>query len=528
MDLDEVLFWAVGLSCAFNLVSIWRRQARSARSWLVVFATVLVVLLVGKWLQSSLVLRLGGVLWLLFVVAPGILSRVFQRRMLRENYAAARKWATAIRVLHPARGWVELPAILEALDLAQRGAMQAAEQRLAQYRNTRSSTGVLAMISYFRLTQRWEELLEWLEDMGPEVLEAVEWQAVRMRALGETGQVHRLFEVYAAFQEPLARHNHPSLQAQCRLVLFAFGGRRDWVERLLSESMPSLAESSRVYWLATADQVAGRTDIARNQLEGLLPQATAPMVRGIERRLEQLAAPASALTPMERSLLEAAASEHSQEVRFGGQGSQGPRVAMVTRILIAINVVMFGVEASLGGTTSMEALYRLGAVFPALVQEGAWWRLLAANFLHFGFLHLFFNMLALWFLGPFLERALGSKRFLLTYLGAGVGAMAIVCFAWDSSDPIQLTVGASGCVMGVIGGTAALMWRGWRRERASVARQRLRVLVSIVLGQTVLDALIPQVSMTAHLAGVGIGFAIALLLRDRLAPAAGESVQPSA
>ena len=60
------------------------------------------------------------------------------------------------------------------------------------------------------------------------------------------------------------------------------------------------------------------------------------------------------------------------------------------------------------------------------------------------------------------------------------------------------------------------MLRGWLREKAFSARRRLIGVVAIVAMQTGFDALIPQVSMTAHLSGAAIGFAIALLWRDRL------------
>jgi rhomboid protease GluP len=79
-----------------------------------------------------------------------------------------------------------------------------------------------------------------------------------------------------------------------------------------------------------------------------------------------------------------------------------------------------------------------------------------------------------------------------------------------------LLVGASGCVMGLLGATGALMLRGWLREKAVVARRRLALMVWIVVMEIVFDCTVPHVSMTAHLSGALIGFAATLLLRDRL------------
>jgi len=65
------------------------------------------------------------------------------------------------------------------------------------------------------------------------------------------------------------------------------------------------------------------------------------------------------------------------------------------------------------------------------------------------------------------------------------------------------------------------MLRGWLREKALSARKRLGAMFLIVAMQTVFDALVPQVSMTAHLSGALIGFAASLILRDRLISNAG-------
>jgi rhomboid protease GluP len=80
----------------------------------------------------------------------------------------------------------------------------------------------------------------------------------------------------------------------------------------------------------------------------------------------------------------------------------------------------------------------------------------------------------------------------------------------------QLMVGASGCIMGLVGATGALMLRGWLREKALAARKRLIAVLLIVAMQSAFDSLVPQVSMTAHLSGAFIGFAATMILRDRL------------
>jgi len=78
------------------------------------------------------------------------------------------------------------------------------------------------------------------------------------------------------------------------------------------------------------------------------------------------------------------------------------------------------------------------------------WQLLTYMFMHGGFWHLFFNMLALWMFGMELENTWGSKRFLAFYLTCGFGAGIANLFVAPLLGQAAPTVGASGAVFGVL------------------------------------------------------------------------------
>lgn len=78
------------------------------------------------------------------------------------------------------------------------------------------------------------------------------------------------------------------------------------------------------------------------------------------------------------------------------------------------------------------------------------WQLVTYMFLHGGFGHLFFNMLALWMFGMELENVWGSKRFLSFYLMCGVGAAITNLLVAPLIGLSVPTVGASGAVFGVL------------------------------------------------------------------------------
>ncbi len=93
------------------------------------------------------------------------------------------------------------------------------------------------------------------------------------------------------------------------------------------------------------------------------------------------------------------------------------------------------------------------------VADGAWWQLLTSVFTHVQPMHIGFNMLALWVLGPQLEQVLGRGRFLALYLLSGLAGSVLVYWA---ASPWSSTLGASGAVFGLMGAllVVALKTRG--------------------------------------------------------------------
>ena len=136
---------------------------------------------------------------------------------------------------------------------------------------------------------------------------------------------------------------------------------------------------------------------------------------------------------------------------------------MITRFLIFLNIIGYLWEIKVGGPAmltgfgggaGMERVLREGALIPVLVlQDGQWWRIISGAFLHGGLLHIGVNMLSLWFLGRFIESALGPWRMLLVYMVSLIASgLGVVYF----SDPQIATVGASGAIFGLFGALFAI------------------------------------------------------------------------
>jgi len=132
------------------------------------------------------------------------------------------------------------------------------------------------------------------------------------------------------------------------------------------------------------------------------------------------------LTSESRQILAAIGQALEQEQRFDTRVGNGRGIPYVTYGLIIINVVAFLLEELNGGSTNNETIYRLGALWAPDVAAGQWDRLILPLFLHFGLLHLLFNMVALYVLGPYVEFALGLRRYLVVYFVSGIGASLLV------------------------------------------------------------------------------------------------------
>ena len=521
MDYDTLLFWLIAFFSLFGLIGNLVRIRSTGPGWLLVFGSILALDFAGAWLNSAALIYAAAACWFLFGCVPGILSRACFRLVLRQQYGPARRWALLMSWLHPLDGWRTQPKLIRTLALSQQGDLQAAIAGLAKYKEERSTTSITTVIALFRLTNQWQDMMAWDKERQRELDRLPHLLHARLRARGETQDFQGLLDLYERNEAKIARLNPAALRDLCRLMLYAFSGKRVLVERLFAGRLAALPAASQKFWLASSDLYAGSHEEARSQLESLRSEADPNLRLAIDHRLSHLAAPTTALDQAAEVLIQKASLEQDHEERFGTAPKLLSRHTRATQLIIVLNLGMFAVEIFQGGSTNMETLYRLGALYAPAIRSGEWWRLPASMFLHLGPVHLAMNMIALWVLAPFVEFALGFRRFLFTYLISGLGSMAVVYALASRQAAEQLTVGASGSIMGLVGATGALMLRGWLRHKASVARRRLIGMITILLTQSAFDALVPQVSMKAHLSGAAIGFLLTLLLRDRLQPEGG-------
>jgi membrane associated rhomboid family serine protease len=184
-----------------------------------------------------------------------------------------------------------------------------------------------------------------------------------------------------------------------------------------------------------------------------------------------------------------------------------PNEPWVTRFLIAANVVVFlltnKIGAGLGfGSAQLTPLGDKLALYGPYVAHGDYWRLLSSGFVHFGLLHLGFNMYVLYLIGQPLERYLGSIRFSIVYLvsclAGSFGALLL--------SPNALTAGASGAIFGLMGAMFVLE----RQRGIALLGGSIGGLIVINLAITFLPG--SGISIGGHLGGLVAGAASAFVL----------------
>jgi rhomboid protease GluP len=188
-----------------------------------------------------------------------------------------------------------------------------------------------------------------------------------------------------------------------------------------------------------------------------------------------------------------------------------PRL-VVTPAIIAVDVAVFGaMVAQSGGVLFPPAtLVRWGGLFPVLVVDGEWWRLLSSMWLHGHPLHLILNLVFLWQLGSIVERMLGPLTFLIVYVLAGVlaAAVSLQTLAFNG-----VSVGASGAIFGLVGAllAVAVMSRRIQGHGPLMAALQKR-LIGVVLANLAAGFLIPGIDNGAHVGGLVGGLILGWLV----------------
>jgi membrane associated rhomboid family serine protease len=197
---------------------------------------------------------------------------------------------------------------------------------------------------------------------------------------------------------------------------------------------------------------------------------------------------------------------------------------VVTYVLIAINVLFFFVELSVGDPFIEKWAFVPSRFLANPVSD--FLTLFSSMFMHVGWVHLGGNMLYLWIFGDNVEDRFGHIKFTIFYLLCGLAAtFAQLAFNSGSNLP---NLGASGAIAGVLGAYILLFPKG--KIRVLQGSQVIQVSALIVIGLWIVlqffsgigsitnTADTGGVAYVAHIGGFIAGFVLTFLFRGKTTP----------
>jgi len=203
----------------------------------------------------------------------------------------------------------------------------------------------------------------------------------------------------------------------------------------------------------------------------------------------------------------------SVQARLVGHRTKSSRVGVSLAIAV---LLVHAVVSAVGDSKSVFTLVQLGANSRPLVLDGDYARLLAAQFLHIGWLHLVLNAGALWLLGNWVEPRLGIARTFLVFLVAGTAGNLIGVLAYLGDGIIS--AGSSGGAMGLLGAALSLHLAKDPADRPPRSSSSLLLVIGATFAIGLLE---PGIDNGAHLGGLVTGFLLGLLfVRGPKLPAA--------
>jgi len=169
-----------------------------------------------------------------------------------------------------------------------------------------------------------------------------------------------------------------------------------------------------------------------------------------------------------------------------------------TIVLIILNILIFLVmllSGDIGDCSSLTC--QLMAQTNGAVMQGAYWQLITAMFVHFGFLHIMLNMFALYYFGRLNETFFSTRSYLVIYFASGLLGNVVSLFIPD----LGVSAGASGAIFGLVGSYVAMA-----RKARHMGVALLYAVMLLVLSSGI------GVNSFAHVFGFVGGLVLGLIL----------------
>jgi len=478
-------------------------------------------------------------LFLLFVVAPAVLVSVSAARELRGHWHSA----AMFRGLASRVAWGQTGRLYRryaaALHLIAHEHTEQALTALDELSTQPMPLTIRGLVRTWKLSllvtlRQWERVVAFYDnvfDWGT-LGQATQARLFAARALGEMGQFVRALRnlQFVALSPRTIGAKQTRLWAT-RVCVAALAGDKDLVEELLGQREYAGWSSGFVrfaaYWrgrcalargeLKEAAQMFARAFALTHPRSRLWRDAILQQMHRVEAvgRVPSRGEGSDTITfpaqdPMYR---------HGQELLRRAEQDAAPwralmymgRPELATLVLLLIFAVVHLVNDVFLRSELQDAFLLWAGNTAGTIQNGEWWRLFTALFLHANLWHLVMNGAGLWIFGSAVEKMIGRWRFLVVFLLAG--ALGNLASAFQAH--YDVAIGASGGIFGVIGAFAVGVWRLRSPMYLALRKRLLFILALMVATDFTIGGLEPHVDNLAHVGGFLSGILIAMVLWPR-------------
>lgn len=187
--------------------------------------------------------------------------------------------------------------------------------------------------------------------------------------------------------------------------------------------------------------------------------------------------------------------------------SERKSIPYITIGILVVNVIYFFVLYGVGAFEDSVLLIKYGASVPPRDLRTDYYRLLTSAFMHFDITHLANNMIMLYFVGGYVEKALGKVKYLLCYLACAIGGNLVSNIYYLLVGKAVITVGASGAVFGLAGALAYIIFRH-KGHYKDLTLHRMIIFLILAVYSGISNA---GVNNAAHVGGLIVGFVFSVL-----------------
>ena len=510
IDINFLIIITVFSTCLATIIQVFKDIIPKNDGWITISVLIISVTGLSLVINLSLSAWIGVILLTLFLLIPRWLLYRVNRLFEVKKYQQSRQFLSILLCLHFTKYCRNYYQLLLALEFADKGEINKAINILNKNKNYLPMFNDYYLLFAYEISGNWQKCLQWFEHkIDQKILCSDSLLLIYyLRALGETGTLNKLFENISKVQSILLKQQKYTYIARIKLYGFAFSGQISALKQLFASELSFYPEYLQAFWLVTAKTVMHKNkDNYQILLTKYLPNHHI-LKASIEWRSNK-----RSITVLEN--IKNIADKNIYKIQINTKKRNidtnifRRKHKKFTLFLIILNSLVFVTQIRFGGSENLETLYKLGALVPVVVWEGEFWRLITANFLHYGWGHFLMNMLALYFLGNLVAAISNKYHYIIIYFLSGIGSMLTLSLLANYTNKLDyILVGASASVMGLVGSLTAIFLRRWLNEKSSINSKRLSIMVIIITVQLISDYLIAQVSMLSHLFGLLIGFMI--------------------